>query len=92
MSNPYISKMVIKFIYLFHHWITEWSNTGESYTFRTCNVYKTYRILFRLVQAEFWHDPLNEDEYRKKCIFLPDINQENVSLKLMSIICLLRDI
>ena len=30
-----------------------------------------------LVQAEYWHDPLNEEEYKKKCIFLPDINQEN---------------
>ncbi|XP_065882733.1 palmitoyl-protein thioesterase 1-like [Dysidea avara] len=34
-------------------------------------------VQYELVQAEFWHDPLNEAEYRKKCIFLPDINQEN---------------
>ena len=27
-----------------------------------------------LVQAEYWHDPLNEKEYIDKCIFLPDIN------------------
>jgi palmitoyl-protein thioesterase len=27
-----------------------------------------------LVQAEYWHDPLNEKEYLDKCIFLPDIN------------------
>ena len=54
---------------------------------------RPYHILLRLVQAEFWHDPLNEDEYRKKCIFMPDINQENVSLKLTNTynICLLRD-
>ncbi|XP_052089152.1 palmitoyl-protein thioesterase 1-like [Mytilus californianus] len=31
----------------------------------------------RLVQAEYWHDPMNEDEYKKKSIFLADINQEN---------------
>ncbi|XP_062996890.1 palmitoyl-protein thioesterase 1 [Elgaria multicarinata webbii] len=30
----------------------------------------------RLVQAQFWHDPLNEDEYRKSSLFLADINQE----------------
>ena len=30
-----------------------------------------------LVQAEYWQDPFNEDEYRKKCVFLADINQEN---------------
>ncbi|KAG8451642.1 hypothetical protein GDO86_003728 [Hymenochirus boettgeri] len=29
-----------------------------------------------LVQAEYWHDPLNEDEYRNSSIFLADINQE----------------
>ena len=32
-----------------------------------------------LVQAEYWHDPLHPDKYRKDCVFLPDINQENVS-------------
>ncbi|CAH0390158.1 unnamed protein product [Bemisia tabaci] len=26
------------------------------------------------VQAEYWHDPLDEDTYRKKSIFLADIN------------------
>ena len=30
-----------------------------------------------LVQAEYWQDPFNLAEYRKKCVFLPDINQEN---------------
>ncbi|CAF0784657.1 unnamed protein product [Didymodactylos carnosus] len=29
-----------------------------------------------LVQAEYWHDPHQEEEYRKKSIFLADINQE----------------
>ncbi|CAL1526942.1 unnamed protein product [Lymnaea stagnalis] len=29
-----------------------------------------------LVQAEYWHDPLNEAEYRNKSVFLADINQE----------------
>lgn len=40
------------------------------------------RFFFRfiqesLVQAAFWHDPLNENEYREKNIFLADINNEN---------------
>jgi len=30
----------------------------------------------KLVQAEYWHDPNNLDEYREKSIFLADINQE----------------
>ncbi|KAM7449542.1 Palmitoyl-protein thioesterase 1 [Porites harrisoni] len=29
-----------------------------------------------LVQAEYWHDPLNEEEYREKSVFLAEINQE----------------
>jgi palmitoyl-protein thioesterase len=27
-----------------------------------------------LAQAEYWHDPLNLEEYLDKCIFMPDIN------------------
>ncbi|KAK0174038.1 hypothetical protein PV328_007156 [Microctonus aethiopoides] len=30
----------------------------------------------RLVQAEYWHDPLQEDEYKKNSAFLADINNE----------------
>lgn len=30
-----------------------------------------------VVQAEYWHDPLNEEEYRAKSVFLADINNEN---------------
>ncbi|KAJ8273061.1 hypothetical protein GJAV_G00096930 [Gymnothorax javanicus] len=29
-----------------------------------------------LVQAQYWHDPLNEDLYRMHSLFLADINQE----------------
>ncbi|CAH1774934.1 unnamed protein product, partial [Owenia fusiformis] len=32
----------------------------------------------RIVQAEYWHDPMNEDEYKAKSVFLADINQERV--------------
>ncbi|KAJ0055326.1 hypothetical protein NL108_015977, partial [Boleophthalmus pectinirostris] len=31
-----------------------------------------------LVQAEYWHDPLNEDLYKEHSLFLADINQERV--------------
>ena len=56
----------------------DWSSTSELYKFLYhCKIVKK-TTLFRLVQAEYWHDPLNEDKYREKCIFLPDINQENV--------------
>lgn len=30
----------------------------------------------KFVQAEYWHDPEKEDEYKKYSIFLADINQE----------------
>jgi len=29
-----------------------------------------------LVQAQYWHDPLNEAEYKAKSLFIADINQE----------------
>jgi len=35
-------------------------------------------VFHSLVQAEYWHDPIKEDEYRKKSVFLADINQEKV--------------
>ena len=38
-----------------------------------------------LVQAQYWHDPLDEAEYRAKSLFLADINQENVSLSSFNI-------
>lgn len=34
---------------------------------------------FSLVQAQYWHDPLNDDMYKKYSLFLADINQERVS-------------
>lgn len=36
-------------------------------------------MLSSITQAEYWHDPLNEQEYREKSIFLADINQEMVN-------------
>ncbi|XP_051892467.1 palmitoyl-protein thioesterase 1-like [Pristis pectinata] len=36
----------------------------------------TSPIQDHLVQAEYWHDPLNEELYRNKSVFLADINQE----------------
>ncbi|XP_054619047.1 palmitoyl-protein thioesterase 1-like [Dunckerocampus dactyliophorus] len=31
-----------------------------------------------LVQAQYWHDPLNDDLYKQRSLFLADINQERV--------------
>lgn len=36
-------------------------------------------FVFSLVQAQYWHDPLNDDLYKKHSVFLADINQERVS-------------
>jgi len=33
-----------------------------------------------IVQAGYWHDPLREDEYKQRSVFLADINQERVSV------------
>ena len=35
-----------------------------------------------LVQAQYWHDSMNEQEYKEKSLFLADINQENVFNKM----------
>ena len=35
-------------------------------------------FLSSVVQAEYWHDSMNEEEYRSKSVFLADINQERV--------------
>ena len=40
-----------------------------------------------IVQAEYWHDPHNEESYKLDCLFLPDINQEIVSYKLTIYSC-----
>lgn len=44
--------------------------------YSTSNFFLRY-IQESLVQAAYWHDPLQEDEYRKKNVFLADINNEN---------------
>ncbi|VDO41828.1 unnamed protein product [Haemonchus placei] len=33
-------------------------------------------VQHQVVQAQYWHDPLHEDEYKEKSIFLADINNE----------------
>uniref|UniRef100_H2THH1 Palmitoyl-protein thioesterase 1 n=1 Tax=Takifugu rubripes TaxID=31033 RepID=H2THH1_TAKRU len=38
----------------------------------------TELIQKHLVQAQYWHDPLNDDLYKKHSLFLADINQERV--------------
>lgn len=37
-------------------------------------------LVISLVQAQYWHDPLNDDLYKKYSLFLADINQERVSM------------
>ncbi|KAK6048619.1 hypothetical protein COOONC_13876 [Cooperia oncophora] len=34
---------------------------------------------YNYYQLIIWHDPLHEDEYKNKSIFLADINNERVS-------------
>ncbi|XP_056154944.1 palmitoyl-protein thioesterase 1 [Lampris incognitus] len=38
----------------------------------------TEMVQKHLVQAQYWHDPLNNDLYKKHSLFLADINQERV--------------
>ncbi|XP_064604574.1 palmitoyl-protein thioesterase 1-like [Liolophura sinensis] len=50
------------------NWVRKLLNLGA---------YNSY-VQENLVQAEYWHDPLNEAEYKAKSVFLADLNQENV--------------
>lgn len=34
-----------------------------------------------LVQAQYWHDPLNDDLYKMHSLFLADVNQERVGVR-----------
>ncbi|KAI5621514.1 palmitoyl-protein thioesterase 1 isoform X1, partial [Silurus asotus] len=38
----------------------------------------TNAVQKHLVQAQYWHDPLNNDLYKERSLFLADINQERV--------------
>ena len=57
-----------------------------SVTTKTCNYFReilnfaAYTAFAQnlLVQATYWHDPLNEDVYRKQSTFLAEINNEHV--------------
>lgn len=42
-----------------------------------------FYLFSSLVQAQYWHDPYDEESYVLDCVFLPDINQELVSLYYM---------
>ncbi|MPC25419.1 Palmitoyl-protein thioesterase 1 [Portunus trituberculatus] len=50
-------------------------HTTPKYT--CCNVKHNW-IQDSLVQAQYWHDPLHEEDYRNYSIFLADINNEKV--------------
>jgi len=38
-----------------------------------------YFVQSFLVQAEYWQDPLDEQEYLEDCVFLPDINNQGTN-------------
>uniref|UniRef100_A0A8C4SKX2 Palmitoyl-protein thioesterase 1 n=1 Tax=Erpetoichthys calabaricus TaxID=27687 RepID=A0A8C4SKX2_ERPCA len=48
------------------NWIRKMLNTGAY----------TKLVQDHLVQAQYWHDPLNEELYQQHSLFLADINQE----------------
>ena len=49
----------------------------QHHLINVCTSIFFYRMVQeKFVQAEYWHDPLREDEYKKYNIFLADINNE----------------
>lgn len=54
-------------------WLLIWTFTSQA---------NWLSFYFSLVQAQYWHDPLNDDLYKKHSLFLADVNQERVSLRM----------
>ena len=84
--------MFVLDLYMCHHhqetcqplkMLTTGTQLCNSYNSKIVSNFFSYNSL---VQAEYWHDPLNVDEYRKKSVFLADINQEVVGDTLFCIL------
>ena len=43
--------------------------------------YQTLNLMSKLIQAQYWHDPLAEDEYVNKSIFLSKYNNQGKFLE-----------
>lgn len=62
-------------VYGFPHCPGSWFVCREVARLLDLGAYTEY-VQNHLVQAQYWHDPLNEEKYRKHSKFLADINQE----------------
>ena len=56
---------------------TLWKLIGCIFNY-LCSI--SFLHFFSSVQAQYWHDPVEEDEYKEHNIFIADLNQENVNL------------
>lgn len=62
-------------VYGFPHCPGSWFICKEVEKLLDMGAYTDF-VQSRLVQAQYWHDPLDEDKYRKHSRFIADINQE----------------
>jgi len=62
-------------VYGFPHCPGSWFVCKEVDRLLNLGAYTDY-VQSHLVQAQYWHDPLDEDEYKKKSKFIAEINQE----------------
>ena len=62
-------------VYGFPHCPGSWFICKEVDKLLDLGAYTDY-VQNHLVQAQYWHDPLNEEKYRKHSKFIADVNQE----------------
>lgn len=62
-------------VYGFPHCPGSWFVCKEVDKLLDLGAYTDY-VQNHLVQAQYWHDPLNEEKYRKHSKFIADVNQE----------------
>lgn len=62
-------------VYGFPHCPGSWLVCKEVDKLLDLGAYTDY-VQNHLVQAQYWHDPLNEEKYRKHSKFIADVNQE----------------
>lgn len=62
-------------VYGFPHCPGSWFVCKEVDKLLNMGAYTDY-VQSRLVQAQYWHDPLNEEKYKSHSKFIADINQE----------------
>ena len=75
----YHLSFILELIICRKFWVIQCRPSELNERYDTAPTFTPSTVQNHLVQAQYWHDPLDEETYRAKSVFLADINQENVS-------------